>query len=430
MPESPEPERRVLGATGGAALVVASMVGAGVFGTTGYLAASLGSGRDILLAWTLGGVLALCGALCFAELGGMMPEAGAEYRYVRRIFGRRAGFLCGFFSFSAGFAAPIAGVALVLGRYLVAMGLPGGAALWGALAILGAAAAQLGGLRWSAGVNGGLAAAKVALLALFGLAGILVPAARDPEALALAQPGPLSAAFASALVLVAFAYTGWNAAAYLAGEMREPGRTLPRALVLGTAAVTVLYVLVNVAYLRAAAPAEMAGTAEVGHLAAIRLFGAEVGRFFGVAISLMLVSTILAFTIAGPRIPLAMAEEGQVPAALGRRDARGVPRAAVALQAALALALLPFEPDAILIYVGMALSLFAGLAVAGVIVMRRREPERPRPFRVPLHPLPAIAFILLAGGMVVFSAKDRPEPALATLGTAAVGLALERAFRR
>jgi basic amino acid/polyamine antiporter, APA family len=417
-----------MGVGGGASLVVASMIGAGIFGTSGHLAGMLGSAEDLLLAWGIGGFLALCAALCFGELGAAMPEAGAEYRYVRRLFGARAGFLCGFCSFVAGFCAPIAGVGLILGAYLEALGLPGTARTGAAVVIVGAAGLQLLGLRWSAGLNATLALLKLLLVAGFVLAAFLVPAAAaEPVTRGSATPGLFSGAFASALVFVAFAYTGWNAAAYLAGEMKAPERSLPRSLILGTSLVTLLYLGVNLAFLRAASIEEMAGVTEIGHLAATRLFGDAAGRWFSSGVAALLASTVLAFSIAGPRIPLAMAEEGQMPKRFARRDGRGVPRAAVALQTLIALAMLMGEPDEILIYVGMTLSIFAGLAVAGLFVLRRRGESGG--FRCPLHPLPALAFLGLSAGMVVFSATNEPVSAVATLLTLTVALGFERALQ-
>lgn len=418
-----EERGRVVGTTGGAGLVVASMIGAGIFGTSGDVAGLLGSGRDLMIAWVLGGLLALSAALCFAELGAAMPEAGGEYRYVRRLFGKRAGFLCGFCSFVAGFCAPIAGVALILGAYLEALGWPGGVRTGAAAVILLAALGQGFGLRGNARLNTVLAAMKGLILAGFGVAAFCVPATAGELGPTTEAPGVASGAFATALMLVSFAYTGWNAAAYLGGEMRDPHRSLPRALVLGTGGVMLLYLLVNAAFLRAASESEMAGVTEVGHLAATRLFGDEIGRFVSASIAVSLASTVLAFSMAGPRIPLAMAEEGQLPDVLTRRDARGVPRTALVLQTLIALGLLIGDPDQILIYVGMTLSLFAGLAVAGLFRLRRAEHNGG--FRCPLHPLPALAFIGLSLVIVGMTSWTRPEAALATVVTLLAGLGLE-----
>ena len=225
-------EERPLGPGTGTGVVVASMVGAGIFTTSGLLAESVGDETVLLAAWAIGGALALAGALSYAELGGMMPQAGGEYVYIRRVYGATMGFLSGFVSLVAGFAAPIGGVCLVLGHYLGAVVpiLPERVSATAVVIILTAAHAR--GVHFGARVNNAATLFKIGLVLLFIIAGFLVPAAATPgSAPAASSPGFLSGAFATALVLVAFAYTGWNAAAYIGGEIRDPGRNLPKALI-------------------------------------------------------------------------------------------------------------------------------------------------------------------------------------------------------
>ena len=421
---------RPLGFLTATSLVVGAMIGAGIFTTTGLLAASLGDERLILLAWLLGGLLALAGALAYGELGAMMPEAGGDYAYLTEIYGPCVGFVCGFVTVVAGFAAPVGGVALALGAYVQALAPAAAPPVTATLVVAALTMAHAWGVRAGARVNDGAAVLKLAVVIVFIVAGLLVPATAEPLP---APPAPSlgSGAFAAALVLIAFAYTGWNAAAYIGGEIRDPERLLPRALLVGTAIVTVLYLALNVVYFRAAAPASLAGVEHVGDVAARRLFGPAIATAFDVGIVLVLLSTVSAFAMAGPRVTLAMARRGELPALLAHENARGAPSAAVVLQGVLAL---PFVWVSglrqTLEYVGVMLTLAAALAVFGVIVLRRRAPERPRPYRVPGYPLTPLAFVALSLWMIVFAARDSPAPVLWSAVTVAAGLLLRGVLRR
>jgi APA family basic amino acid/polyamine antiporter len=263
----------------------------------------------------------------------------------------------------------------------------------------------------------------------FVVAGLLVPATAEPGYAAPALRHP-SGPFAAALVLIAFAYTGWNAAAYVGGEIRDPERLLPRALAVGTSIVTALYLALNVVYFRAAAPARLAGVEHVGDVAARRLFGPGIASAFDVGIVLVLLSTVSAFAMAGPRVTLAMARRGELPAIFARTNAHGAPAAAVAL---LGLVALPFVwvsgLHRTLEYVGVMLTSAAALAVFGVIVLRRREPERPRAYRVVGYPLTPLAFVTLSAWMIVFAARDSPAPVLWSVATVVAGLLLRGLLR-
>ncbi|MEE9393262.1 MAG: APC family permease [Planctomycetota bacterium] len=412
-------------------LVVSSMIGAGVFTTSGFLAASLGNSGDLLWAWGLGGLLAGAGALCFAELGAMIPKAGAEYVYVREIFGRRAGFLCGFVSLVAGFAAPIAGVSLAIAKYAEALGWEGSPRLVAVLVVLLLTALHARGLGLGLVANNAATVLKIVLCLLFIGAGFAVEESASSAVTASAvSPGIMSSAFASALVLVAFAYTGWNAAAYLAGETKNPGKNLPRALLAACAFVTLLYLGLNLVFLRALSLSEMSGEVAVGYAAAVKLFGERAGAWFGVGFVAILVSTVSSFVLAGPRILWAMSEAGQLPKALAHKNGRGSPARALWLQAALASVMVAFAAlDDLLTYVGMTLSLFAGMAVLGLMALRRRDPNRERPFRVPWYPLPPLVFLGLSAWMMAWSLKESWIPALASAGTLALGLSLEFVLR-
>lgn len=413
--------------------VVATMVGAGIFSSVGSLCGVLDDVPSMFIVWTLGGVLALAGALCFAELGTLFPRGGGEYAYARQILGPTAGFLTGYISFSAGFAAALGYVALRLGESVSAL-VSGIDPRLVATLVVGSACAVHGyGVRHGAGFNNAAAILKIGLLATFIVGGFLATpelAALD-ETVATSDANAFSAALATALVMVTFSYTGWNAAGYIGGEIKNPSRNIPRALVGGTIAVTVLYLLVNAIYFRMATPGELAGRAETGHIIAKKIFGDGVGDILGWAIVLVLISTISAFVMTGPRILVAMAEDGLVPARLGRHNERGAPTLAVILLGVFTLPFLWIEAlDETLHYIGVTLNVATTLAIVSVIVARRKFPDAERPFRAPLHPLPAIAYLLLATWMTVVSVRDNPWSALASIITLALGLVLYRVLGR
>ena len=243
---------------------------------------------------------------------------------------------------------------------------------------------------------------------------------REPLSEAVVSPG-----FAVSLIFVSFAYSGWNGAAYLAGEIRSPARSVPRALVLGTGIVVVLYLGLNLVFLSSAPTSQLAGVVEVGHLSANRLFGAVGGRLLTAAIALALLTSAGAMMMAGPRVYQAMGEDHPALSFLGYRTSWGGPAAAVALQGLLALAMvLTSSFDALLTYLGLTLSVCAGLTVAGVIVLRIREPALERPYRTWGYPLTPLLFLSLSLWMVVHSVIQKPLAALAAGATIATGLAL------
>ena len=425
-------EARRVGAATAAAVVVSSMIGTGVFTTTGFLVRDLGSAPAVLAAWAVGGVLALCGALSYAELGAALPRNGGEYQLLGRIYHPAVGFAAGLVSLVVGFSAPLAASALAFGHYLAAL-LPGLSPAWAGVAVVLALAAphaldvRLGGRLQTAAT-----ALEVALLLAFGVAGALLG---DPSRLAVrAVPGLEgggAGAFAVALVYVSFAYAGWNGAVYLAGEVRDPSRTLPRALLLGTALVGGLYLLVNAVFLAAAPAGDLAGVVEVGHVAAVRLLGPGAGRALSALIALALASSVSALLMAGPRVYEAMGRDYPALAFLARRTRGGGPAAAVALQAGMALAMIATASfGALLVYVGFTLSLVSGLAVAGVVVLRRREPDLPRPYRAFGYPLTPALFVGLSGWMVARALLERPGSSWAGLATIAAALALHRVLGR
>lgn len=421
-----------------AALIVASMVGTGIFTTTGVLLSSLRSPPLVLAVWAIAGVLALCGAAVYAELGAMMPRAGGEYVYVSRAFGPAAGFLSGWIALFVGFAAPTAAGALAFGGYLHAV-VPAAAPKVAALMLLVVlTAVHMLHVRFGAGLQTILAGLVVALLIAF-VAAAFASGRGDWSHLASSAAGDARASVTPAtagsvavgLVYVSYAYSGWNGAGYLTGELRDPGRSLPRALALGTGLVTALYLALNVVLLWSAPVTALAGQVEVAHVSALALFGTRGATLLSALVAVALAGFVSAMLLSGPRVTFAMAQDGRFFALFGRTNTRGAPSWAVLLQGALAIAAAATAAfDPILLYVGFTLTLNTSATVLAAFLLRRREPDADRPHRAIGWPVTGVLFLALTGFMIVLSIRERPVESAAGVGTLLAGAAAYRLRRR
>lgn len=406
-------------------IVMANMIGTGVFTSLGFQVASLHSVFALLMLWLVGGAYALCGALSYGELAACMPRSGGEYQYLSRIYHPAIGFLAGWVSVTVGFAAPIAAAAMALGHYMARV-LPGTHSTAAAFtAVIAVAAVHLASVRVRSSFQSVFTSFKVLLILALIVAGLLVP---SPQPISLlptrADLGALfSAPFAVSFVYVTYAYCGWNASVYLAGETRDPARTVPRSLLLGTAAVTVLYVLLNFVFLRAAPISSLEGQVEVAFVASGPILGAQGARVMGFLISFGLVSAISSMTWAGPRVLLALGQDIPLFRSLAQVNHHGVPHRALLLQLALVIVLIATSSfESVITYLGFTLSASTLLAVLGVFVHRFRFPETERPYRTWGYPVTPAFFVLVTVWMLVFLLRSRPWECLAGLGTLALGL--------
>ncbi len=394
-------------------IVVANMIGTGVFTTLGLQAAGVPDGAALLLLWALGGVVALCGALCYAELAAALPRSGGEYHFLSRIYHPLLGQLAGWISVTVGFAAPVALAAMAMGRYVAAF-LPVAPAAVAVAALLLVTGMHAFDLRLGRRFQVASTLLKLVVIVVFCAVGLAYGA--DPGSLALAPSAATweavwSAPFGVSLIYVGYAYSGWNAAAYVVEEVRDPSRAVPRALILGTLIVTLAYLLLNLMFLRTTAYAALAGTVEVGALSARAVFGADGGLLMSLAISLLLVSTMSAMVLAGPRVLERMGEDLPSLRRLAARNRRGAPMRAVLVHQGLALGFVLTDSfEGVLSFAGFTLTLFALLTVAGVWRLRVHEPGLARPFRVPLYPLPPLVFILASLLGLLLLAWERPLP--------------------
>jgi APA family basic amino acid/polyamine antiporter len=423
------------------------MIGAGILTTSGLLLRETGNPVALLGLWALGGILALCGAVTVAELATTLPRSGGDYIFVREAFGRGAGFVSGWATFTLGFAAPTALVAHLALTYLTA---PYSAALaehlpaWAAVRLvpLGASALIVAvgvthslGHRHSSWLQVLATLLTVGVLLVLAVVGILFGRGDWRHLSASAWPAaPQWPVLAVGLIYVSYSYAGWNAAGYLAGEIRDPARTLPRCLLGGAATVTALYLAVNFAYVYALDPVAVrempAGAVQpVAKLAAGALFGPAAARVVSATLGLCLVATVSAFVLTAPRVALAMARDGVFPGFAARlHPVRGTPAAATLTFAAISAALVWAGSFLELLdYASVGLAALSGLTVACVFPLRRRA-DLPHAYRMPLYPLPPLAFLALTGWTIAFAlAEERSRvPGLLSLATLLAGIPLSR----
>lgn len=418
---------RTVSATTATAIAVADMIGIGVFTSLGFQLAAIPSGFAIVMLWVVGGLAALCGALAYAELAVAFPRSGGEYNFLSRIYHPALGFMAGWISATVGFAAPVALAAMAFGEYFagVVPGSPpvvvGLAVAWTVTLVL------LSGVKLSTTFQNVATLIKVALITVFLVAGFSIA---DPQPISfLPQAGDLahiaSAPFAVSLVFVMYSYSGWNAATYIAGDVREPERTLPIAMLVATLIVVVLYVLLNAVFLYTTPIAAMAGQLNVAQIAGEHIFGATGGRVVAALICVGLVSAISAMMWIGPRVTVAMGEDFPLLGVFAQRSQNGVPVTALLLQiSAVTLLLLTQSFEKVLEFIQFSLTLCSFLAVLGVIVLRVTRPDLSRPYKVWAYPLTPLVFLGVTGFMMYYLFSERPLQSLASLGLMASGLLL------
>jgi len=435
---------RQLGFFSATALVISNMIGAGIFSATGFMAGDLGDARLILLEWTLGALFALAGALSYSELGVNFPASGGEYVYLTRAYGPTWGFITGWVSFFAGFSAPIAAAALAFSDYLgyffpslrqssasLAVGsgafsitLGGGQVMACAL-IACFTALNLFGVERVARVQNLLTATKLAVIVGFLLLGFAAGTGSwsnfsQPAARTASTTLPVQLVISLAWVMVA--YSGWNAATYVAEELRRPERTLPAALAVGTGLVAALFLGLNVIYIYSTPLEQMKGVIAVGSLAAQNLFGPGVAGLFAALMAICIMSTVNAEVTVGPRVYYAMAQNRAFfRAAATVHPKWRTPVIAILAQGACAMlmTLTPFPQ--LVLYIGFTLTFFTVISVASLFVFRRR-PEWQRLRAVSFcYPLIPAAYILVGTSMILYGVVWQPKASAGAAITIALG---------
>ena len=414
-------------ATTATALAVANMVGIGVFTSLGFQVKDLPSGFALLMLWVVGGVIALCGALSYAELATAFPRSGGEYNFLSRIYHKAVGFLAGWVSATVGFSAPTALAAMAFGGYFngVVPGAP--PVLLALLVVWSVSLIHLLGIQRASTFQNVSTFLKVALIVVFIGAAFafgrpapisFAPSSHDIERIA-------SPAFAVSLAFVMYSYAGWNAVTYIAGEVRDPKRTLPYSVIVAVATVTLLYVGLNAVFLYSTPVDQLSGQIDVAVIAGQHIFGDIGGRIVGALICIGLVSTISAMMWLGPRVTMVMGEDFSLLSAFARRTASGVPATAILFQLGLVtLLLLTQSFESILEFVQFSLTISSFLTVLGVIVLRFTQPALPRPYRVWGYPLTPLVFLAVSLFMMINLVLQRPAQSLAGIGIMLAGLVI------
>ncbi|MDA0790356.1 MAG: amino acid permease [Proteobacteria bacterium] len=412
--------------TTGIAIVVANMIGTGVFVSLGYQLLDIQSPFVLLMLWLVGGVTALCGALTYAELGANLPRSGGEYHFLKELYHPSFGFISGWVSVTVGFAAPTALVAMTFAAYLrqAFPALPGSAMAIGLIVVLGLFHAR--SRRSSSLTQMTFTAVKVVLIGLFVMAVMAFGANPQPVSL-VPKAGDLamvvSGTFAVSLIYVNYAYTGWNAATYVMGEMRDGARRLPLVLLVGTTLVMLVYLLLNFSFLKAAPMAAMSGKLEIGVIAAQHAFGPEVAMTMAIVLSLLFISTVSAMTMAGPRVLQVIGEDFAVFRWLGVTNQSGVPARAVAFQSLLAIGfILTGSFESVLLFTGFILSLNTFLAIMGVFLLRYQGRLRPGAYRTWGYPVTPLLYLGLTLWTLIYIVINNPVEAFAGLAMIAIGM--------
>jgi len=412
------------------AVVIANMVGTGVFTSLGFQLLEIRSGFALLALWVVGGIAALCGAMTYAELGAALPRSGGEYNFLARIFHPAAGFVSGWVSATIGFAGPCALAAMTFAAYATSV-FDAGNSQWirqalaaGLVIVLGLAHAS--NHRTSGRTQVVFTVLKVAVIVAFCATALIF--AGEPQAIrflpAAGDAGELfSAEFAVALIYVSYAYTGWNAATYLGSELENPQRALPVILFSGTLVVVLLYVALNYVFLSVAPADAMRGEVEVGYIAARSAFGETGGRLTGLILAALLISTVSAMTLAGPRVLQVVGEDFRALRFFALTNRDGIPAAAIYTQTALSVIfILTASFESILVFAGFTLALNSFATVLSVFVLRWRQPRLPRPYRTFAYPLTPLLYLALTGWTLAFVLVNKPVEGLFGLGVIAVGL--------
>jgi APA family basic amino acid/polyamine antiporter len=406
------------------------MVGIGAFTAGGLLAGQLGDAKYVLLVWVIGAFCALAGSFCYSELGINFPSSGGEYVYLTRAYGPTWGFMTGWVSFFAGFSAPIAATALAFADYIgyFAPVVRSNAKFTASLLIAVFTCINCLGLKKVARIQNLLTGTNIAVIVIFIVAGFVAgtgswshfstPASRTSTT-------PLPEQFVVSLFIIYVSYSGWNAATYIAEELKQPARTLPLALTIGTVIVAALYLGLNAVFIYAAPLETMKGVVAVGSLAASLLFGPGIAGIFSALIALSLVSNVSAMITIGPRLYYAMAKNGAFFSVAAKVDERHhTPAVAILCQGACAMLMTLTSFPELFLYIGFTLNFFAVLSVGSIFIFRRRpdwQKLRVVSFAFPL--VPAI-FLFVGIGMTIYGVAARPLISLAAVATIATGAAV------
>ena len=410
-------------------IVVANMIGAGIFTTSGLIMTDLANPNILIILWIIGGITALCGALSYSELGITYPKAGGEYIFLSKLYHPLAGFLSGWVSFVVGFSAPVAASAIGLSEYVTRAVVIDREYLYlfkktfAVAVIIIFTLVHVRGLKTGAGLQNILTILKIVLIVVLIIIGFGWGQGNFEHFSVAGLPGLDFARFETfglSLLWIMFAYSGWNASTYVGSEIKQVSKNIPRSLFTGTLVVTLLYVLLNILFVYAIPPEKMKGVISIGGLAVNELFGKSLDRGYSLFIAVALLSSLSAFIIIGPRVYYAMAENGHFFKGATYINTYAVPSKSIFFQSALSvLFVLSGTFDQILTFLGFSLGVFPVLAVIGVFKLRMSGKSR---IKMPGYPFVQIFYLLISLSILILAYFERPVESSIALGVIILGI--------
>ena len=403
------------------------MIGTGVFTSLGYQLVKIQSVFPLMMLWIVGGVVALCGTLVYSELGAALPRSGGEYHLLSRIIHPSIGFGAGIVSATVGFTAPAVLAAMALGSYLSAV-IPGlNQTLIAAIVILGFHGLHMMSVTWGTKFQDGSTAIKIGLVLIFTAFGLFMDAPQSISIWPKLGDGAvmLSSGFAVSLVWVSYAYTGWNSAVYVAGEIHDPKQNISRSMLMGTAFVMVLYILLNYVFLYSAPTDAMVGQVEVGYISGIRIFGKMGAKIIGIGISILLLSTVSSYVYIGPRIMQIMGEDHAFIGFLKEKNSDEIPLNAFWVQLGISfLFILKSSFEQVLMYAGISLIITTTLTVISLFILRINEPDLDRPYKVWAYPFTPMIYLIINCWILFYSFRESTFESMVGIGIITTSIAL------
>lgn len=406
-------------------IVVANMIGTGVFTSLGFQIAEIRSIFALLMLWVVGGLIALSGALSYGELAAALPRSGGEYHFLSKIYHPVLGFLAGWISLLVGFAAPTALAAMAMASYAqsyISYKYPAGFAM---VVVILLSAIHSYKIKIGGKFQRTVTFLKIVLILIFIINGLfidnpqtihIIPTTTDWEQI-------ISPAFAISLIFVSYAFSGWNASVYITDEIRNPSKNIPRSLILGTLTVTLLYLGLNFIFLYTSPLNALENKVEIGFISATYIFGISGGKIMALVITLLLISTVSAFIWIGPRVTMVMGEDYWILNFLGRKNKFQVPVVAIWFQAFITITLILTSTfEQVLVYAGFVLNIFTLLSVIGVFILRLKSPRLQRPYKVWGYPFTPVLFIMLSLWTLIYLMIDRTQESIFGLVTVFSGL--------
>ena len=403
------------------------MIGTGVFTSLGFQLLDIQSVFPLIMLWVIGGIVALCGALTYSELGAALPRSGGEYHLLSRIIHPSIGFGAGIVSATVGFTAPAVLAAMALGSYLSAV-FPGlNQTIVASLVLMGFHGLHMKSVKWGTFFQDSATAVKIGLILVFIAFGFISDVSQPISI--LPKPGDgalmLSSGFAVSLVWVSYAYTGWNSAVYIAGEIQNPKINISRSILIATGFVMILYILLNYIFLYTAPMAAMVGRVDVGYISGVQIFGEIGAKLMGLGISILLLSTVSSYVYIGPRIMQIMGEDHSFLEFLKNRNTDDIPVNAFCVQLVLSfIFILTSSFEQVLMYAGISLIITTTLTVISLFILRRKEPKLDRPYRVWGYPMTPMVFLVVNVWIIAYSIQETRFESFIGIGiiTLSIGL--------